>query len=400
MASIGGLLGTAGGYNGTGVAAPTNPTNPKQLEDAYKQSQSGLNQQQNFVNAVNPGGQQALQSQQQLLSQLQSGAQGQGPNPALAQLNQTTGQNVANQAALMAGQRGASANTGLIARQAAQQGAATQQQAAGQGATLAAQQQIAQEQALQQQQQAMVGQQSGALNAYNNAAQNEQSNLLGATAGANANRTQLIGQQTAGQQSMIGNVMGGIGSAIGLAAGGEVTKMAGGGIPDVTAGPVSRVGQTFQSQDADSSKALSEGASDFGQAIGGQASNLFSSSPVTQSTGSAIGSAGRLAPSGMASFAGGGQVPVLLSPGERKLSPEQAKAAAGGKINPMKAGEKVPGKPKVAGAKNDYANDTVKDKVEAGSIIIPRSITQGKDAEKKAMAFVRACLAKSGKGLK
>ena len=39
---------------------------------------------------------------QDLANQLSEQAQGRGPNPALAQLQQTTGQNVANQAALMA----------------------------------------------------------------------------------------------------------------------------------------------------------------------------------------------------------------------------------------------------------------------------------------------------------
>lgn len=395
MASIGGLLGTAGGFNGTGVSAPTNPTDPRQIEDAYKNAQAGLTQQQNFVNAVNPGGQQALQSQQQLLAQLEQGAQGKGPNPALAQLNQTTGQNVANQAALMASQRGASANPALIARQAAQQGAATQQQAAGQGATLAAQQQIQQQQALAQQQAQLVGQQSGALNSYNNAAQNEQNNLLGAQAGINANRTNMIGTATQGQNNLIGGVMGGIGSALHLAEGGAVSTPA---IPDVTKGPVSRVGQSMMADSSVPANPLSTGANQFGAALGSGLSSAFKSNSETPtSTGPVVGSSQYRT---NAAYAEGGKVPVLLSPGERKLTPDQAKAAAGGKLNPMKAGEKVPGKPKVGGAKNDYANDTQPDEVEAGSIIIPRSVTQGKDAEKKAMAFVRACLAKNGKGMK
>src|SRR5277367_507561 len=92
---------------------------PDQLKATNTQANNALAQQQAFTQAVQPGGLQALQSQQQLLGQLQQGAQGQGPNPALAQLNQTTGQNVANQASLMAGQRGASQNAGLMARQAA-----------------------------------------------------------------------------------------------------------------------------------------------------------------------------------------------------------------------------------------------------------------------------------------
>lgn len=80
--------------------------------------------------------------QQMTDDQLRGIANGTGPNPAQAMLNQATGQNVANQAALMAGQRGAGANVGLIARQAGQQGAGIQQNAAGQGATMQAQQQL------------------------------------------------------------------------------------------------------------------------------------------------------------------------------------------------------------------------------------------------------------------
>lgn len=110
---------------------------------------SSINQQGGLNSSLNPAGTQGVQNQQTAaaglgsnISQLQGIANGTGPNPAQAMLNQQTGINVANQAALMASQRGASANPALLARQAAQQGAATQQQAAGQGATLQAQQSL------------------------------------------------------------------------------------------------------------------------------------------------------------------------------------------------------------------------------------------------------------------
>jgi hypothetical protein len=60
-------------------------------------------------------------------------------------------------------------------------------------------------------------------------------------------------------------------------------------------------------------------------------------------------------------------------------------------------GEKIPGKPKIAGAKNSYSNDTVHKELDDGGIVIPRSITQGKDAEKKAAEFVRQVLSKHKK---
>lgn len=116
--------------------------------------------------------------QQQLAQALLAQSQGQGPNPALAQLNMATGQNVATQAALMASQRGAAVNPALVARLAAQQGAGIQQDAIGQAAAMQAQQQLAAQQNLQQQyagmqnanlglsgQQAQTGMQAQQINA-------------------------------------------------------------------------------------------------------------------------------------------------------------------------------------------------------------------------------------------
>jgi len=92
----------------------------------------------------------------------------------------------------------------------------------------------------------------------------------------------------------------------------------------------------------------------------------------------------------------GGKVPAMVSPGEVYLSPEKAKAAKAGKINPMKAGETIPGKPKVGGAKNDYANDTVPKDLEEGGLVLPRSVTKSKNPEWAAHAFVRAHMARGG----
>ncbi len=133
-----------------------------QLGQTYDASFDALKKQQAFVDALAGQGGLANQTnvfnqQQSLANQLQGVANGTGPNPALAQLNQTTGNNISNQAALMAGQRGASANVGLLGRQAALQGGNIQQQAAGQGATLQAQQQLAAMQALGQQQAQLQG---------------------------------------------------------------------------------------------------------------------------------------------------------------------------------------------------------------------------------------------------
>lgn len=207
---------------------------PAQAQQQYGNAQLGFQQQQNFLaNLAQQGGTsnqaEVFAQQRDLAQQLQQQAMGQGPNPVQAQLAQNTGQNVANQAALMAGQRGASANAGLIARQAAQQGAATQQQAVGQAATLGAQQQLAAQQALQQQQAQManlasrqVGQQQQAISnlgqmgqqgyATATGALNQQNNINSQTAQANANLNGAIA----------GGLLGAGGAAMGMAHGGMV----------------------------------------------------------------------------------------------------------------------------------------------------------------------------------
>lgn len=142
--SVGSLVGgfsDAAGLNNTFQARnlPTQDLMPK-INQAQNQQQDIYAQQQNLA--------------QTLLNQ----SQGVGPNPAQAMLAQGTGQNMQQQAALMASQRGASVNPALVARQAAQQGVNAQQGMLGQAAVLQAQQQLQAQQALQQQQNMMGGQ--------------------------------------------------------------------------------------------------------------------------------------------------------------------------------------------------------------------------------------------------
>ena len=141
------LTGTAGGSGpaaGVGFQAQAadlqTPTTDKQADRAYNEVQGQLQYQQDFSQAV--AAQNGLGNQSQVYNQLQGVVNGTGPNPAQAQLANATGANTANQAALMASQRGASQNAGLIARQAAMQGAANQQNSAGQAAALQANQSL------------------------------------------------------------------------------------------------------------------------------------------------------------------------------------------------------------------------------------------------------------------
>lgn len=81
-------------------------------------------------------------------------------------------------------------------------------------------------------------------------------------------------------------------------------------------------------------------------------------------------------------------VPAMVSPGERYLPPKAVEKVARGKENPMKAGEKIPGKAKVPG--NSLANDTVPKTLKEGGIVLPRSVTESKNPHWEAMKFVRA----------
>lgn len=215
-----------GGSKGSGFQAQgaplDNPFNVGQVQGSYDQAQGGISQQQDFLNAL--AAQNGAGNLQNVFSQYQGIANGTGPNPAQAQLNQATGQNVASQAALMAGQRGAGANSGLMARQIANQGAGIQQQAAGQAATMNAQQQLAalgQMGGIAGQQ---VGAQQQALSGYNQAALNQaqlatsgldaqnknriamQSNINNANAG-------VAGKNADTQGGILGGALGGLGSA-------------------------------------------------------------------------------------------------------------------------------------------------------------------------------------------
>jgi len=156
-------------------------------------------------------------------NQLQNVALGQGPNPAQAMLAQTTGANVANQAALMAGQRGASANSGLLARQAAQQGANTQQQAVGQGATLQANQSL---NALNNMGN-IYGTQAGAANQFYgtnvSGLNNQNANIAGARTAQNEIGSKIAGQNAQANQQMIGGIANaGMGLLGGFAHGGQI----------------------------------------------------------------------------------------------------------------------------------------------------------------------------------
>jgi hypothetical protein len=183
--------------------------------------------------------------------------------------------------------------------------------------------------------------------------------------------------------------------------------------------PKSSVGQFFQNMNNPSQP---QGTGAAGQAIGkglGQAlKSIFNGSPSANSSQPGVSpSEARLqndllqhnAYSGaqqespasnieinqdMPMAAKGGKVPALVSPGERYLPPKEVKKVTKGEKSPMKAGEKIPGKPVVPGDKDDYANDIVRKNLEEGGIVLPRSVTQSKNPHWEAKKFVEAVMAK------
>lgn len=320
------------GAQGTNILAPVTVD---QANQALGNVNTGLSQQQQFLQALQA--QNGIQNQSDVYNQLNQIAQGQGPNPAQAMLANATGTNVANQAALMAGQRGAAANPALIARQAAIQGSNMQQDAAGQAAALQAQQSLNAINNMGGMANTMVGNQANAANAYTNAALSGQQNLLNSIAQQNnanvgmqsninnANSAANI-QGGKDRNAMMGNIMSSAGKAAGMfAEGGKV-------------GPSSAAGRFLHA------------------------------------------------------YAQGGKVvDALVSPGEVYLPPSQVQAVKQG-ADPISSGEKIPGTPKVKG--NSYANDTVPKKLEAGGIVIPNSVIQSKDPHAAAAKFVAAVLRK------
>lgn len=265
MGAIPGLLGINGGANGTGFSGPENAqilqgVNTGDARWQYDQATAGVQQQQRLLEALQmQGGLQNQNAQYGNLNniagqQLQTGNlygnlwSGIGPNPAQRQLAQNTAANVANTGAMMAGQRGASQNVGLVGRNAAREGANQQQNAIGQAATLQAQQQIQGLQGMAQQQAAAGQTYQSAGNIAANQAANQVGQTNAITSAHQANYGNVLNALAAynnaniGMQSNINNVNGQLANTtmqaqsglIGgmMQAGASAAKMGGGGMAE------------------------------------------------------------------------------------------------------------------------------------------------------------------------
>lgn len=405
MGGIAGMFGLAGGQSGTGVEAPQQaeiqkPVMPAQLDESFESNKQALAQQQALLQALQGAG--GIQNQSQVYGQLQNIAAGQGPNPAQAMLQNATGQNVANQASLMAGQRGANANVGLMGRQIAQQGAATQQQAAGQAALMQAQQSLNAINSAGGIANQQVANQMAGTNAYTGAQQSMYGNLANALAGqntanvssqssVNAANAGLANTQLQGQQGVVGGLMNAVAGGAGMAGGapaahgGQVGYADGGAI-----GPQSAFGNFVTSvQPAGSPPMVSPSFSQSNPGADALREGFSAMKPKPPSAQNPnarpTGAGGMMSGAAMKS---GGLVDVVVSPGEKIVPPEKVQQAANGSV----VASKVPGQAKVSG--DSYANDTVPVRLPPGSVVIPR--TKAGD-NKDAAAFVRAVLAKRGR---
>lgn len=437
---IGGIIsGLMGGSGGSSVAIPSG-TNAGQLDSSYNTNQAALGNQQNLLTTLQPQAASAVGNQNTIANQYANQAAGNGPNVATSALNQTTGQNVANQAALMAGQRGASANPGLMARQAAQQGANTQQQAAGQAATLQAQQQIAAEGAGAQLASNQIAQTQGATTANTQADQGEQNILQQANTANNQIQGQLAQQSSSQGASALSGLAGGAASILSggmLAHGGEVSesnpahpahghkklefihKMAKMGMEHFDAGGLAVPQVSYQAQPgyqapqvqvsqmpamaSNNNDDLQNNFDRLGEATTSGIGKLANGAPKTQmvagpDNGDAMSNmaahGGMMGRNHVANFlAGGGKVPAMVSPGEVYLSPDKVEAVVNGGANPLAIGEKIPGKAKVKG--DSYKNDIVAKTLDAGGVVVDRKNVKD---PKKAQKFVQRSIAKKKVG--
>jgi len=367
MGAIGGMLGLGGGAGGSGFSTPSG-TNEGQIQTAYNQNQTAMQGQNALLQALQS--QQGLQNQSNVYNQLQGVVNGQGPNPAQAMLNQATGQNVANQAALAAGQRGAASNVGLLSRQAAQQGANLQQQAAGQGATMQAQQTLGALGQAGELANTMAANQIGQQNANTQAVQNEQNILQGANTANNAVQGQLANTRL-GQQA---GLLGGVGNAVGA-----ITHLFAGG------GSVGGSAFTPQSMFAQAMNAPQGSVPQFTAADN---SPLFAQKDKNKTAAAPAPTPAQIA----APVTKGAQ---NITPTNSMMDPSTAMVAKGGNVgDKLKQGGHVPGQAKVSG--DSYKNDTVKALLSPGEVVVPKSVMESKDPVRGAAEFVRGVLAKKG----
>lgn len=357
VSGVSDLFGGATNNAGT-VAQSANliqPVSQDQVNNGQATANNAINQQQMLAQLLGGQGSQGMNTQSNLTQALTNQANGVGPNPAQAALNENTGQNIQGQAALAAGQRGAGSNVGLIARQVGQQGAGIQQQAVGQSAVLQAQQQLAAQQQLQQLASAQIGQEAGAVSNFNNSALNNQGQLLGALGGYNSAQVGNTGSQNSANagiaQTNANNTAKTIGGAINGASAIPALFGAEGGEVDNSKEILAKA--LSKKQFPDHLRAIAE---------------IYHPKVLKKADGGEIDQP--IPDQGQDMFASvKSELPLLAS------------GIAASK------GAEVPGDPKVPG-KNTLKNDVVPAMLTPKEIVLPLSVTQSKDPGEAAKLFV------------
>lgn len=474
MGFLSGVLGTKNKYKVTA------PVNTYQATGNYQPAISAAQSQ--ATGGAGPA-QDTIRRQSALSDQLEAASRGEGPNPALEQLRQTTQANARAASGTAASARGI--NPAIAARMGVDAAAGANQQAAGQAATMSAQQQIAARQALGANLSAtagtQLGQQATGIQALGTAGglQQGQQQINAQVAGQNAALDLGAQQLQAGIESgnaqanagIVGGLLNGAGAAAGAGALSDErvkkdvhrseTREAVPGVPQATfrykgepEGAPKHVGVIAQDLEKKHPELVGRTADGlrtvparppFAYAQGGDvqdgapppplysyldklhaAQGLADGGGVAPAKPSAAATAGAglsafgksmskpehdgfhditaMHLSGM--YANGGSIhsaqPVdaLLSPGERVIpaavahSPS-APARAAHMVEDGEAAE-VPGRAKVAG--DSPKNDTVHARLEPGSIVIPRSVVNRKDAPRATASFVASVLKRSGGG--
>lgn len=340
-------------YTAGGINVPT-PISQDQVTGAIGQAGTALGGFNPLMQAGTNLG--VYGQQQQLANMLMQQAQGQGPNPAQNMLNQATGQNMNQQAALMGSQRGVGANPALMAKQAAMQGSQIQQQAAGQAATMGANQQLAAQQALGNQQAQMAGQNMQMQNAYTQAAQAHMQSLLGGF----QNQT---GQQI--QQNL--------------------------GVQGINAGAAQQQAAIQAQKDIQSRNQQGQMLGGLLQAGGMIAGGMFggpAGAAAGGAVGGALGGAGTSGGGGMGQtmmpFADGGEVKASYPPASPAVDCRPRPDTGWGAIHCKAEGGIIEGTPKVN--HNSLQNDTVHALLSPGELVIPLDSMKSKAA---AMKFVQ-----------
>lgn len=353
-------------------------------------------------NAVSAGGQsgnadQTRGMQNQFAQALMQQMQGNGPSVAEQQLAGTLNQNNATSAGQIGSARGT--NAGLQTRQIAMANASNNQNAASSGAQMRAQEQLnaqgqmgntlgnQRSQDLSQQQNAnsYLGTLGGLQNTQN---ANQIQNKLGA-AQINAG---VAGQNAQTNQKNAGGFMSGGASYLGLAHGGVVPHYADGGqvaqLPNFLAAVRSLMGTdepAAQKKPPKEDGLLSgdtDGGNLVGTSYGGDGAAIDSAAGgagagAADAGGGIAALGGDAGAGGLAGMLGGGAAAAEGGSLIGELAPLIALAAHGGKI---------PGRAPVKGDSSE--NDTVPAVLSPGEVVLPRTVTNAKDAGNKAKEFV------------